>query len=203
MLEKPRLLIATGNSSKVEEFRELLADCGWDILAPTDLGIELEVEETGASYAENARLKALAFHRASGLASLADDSGLEVDALGGEPGPLHHVRGWDGAAQADRIDKLLTAMREVVADKRAARFRAVIVVVLTNGEIIQEEGTCEGRITEEPVGSEGFGYDPVFFLSGLGKTMAELSLTEKNRVSHRTAAAAWTSARLKLLAGET
>ncbi len=197
MPPKPRLLIATNNSSKVEEFRALLAGSGWEILAPLDLGIELEVAETGTTYAENARLKALAFQRASGLAALADDSGLEVDALEGEPGPLHHTKGWDGTDQADRIERLLMAMREVPADKRTARFRAVLVVAFANGETIEEVGFCEGQIREKPEGSSGFGYDPVFFLPELGRTMAELSLGEKNRVSHRTAASARISVRLK------
>lgn len=174
-----------------------MAGSGWEILAPLDLGIELEVAETGTTYAENARLKALAFQRASGLAALADDSGLEVDALEGEPGPLHHTKGWDGTDQADRIERLLMAMREVPADKRTARFRAVLVVAFANGETIEEVGFCEGQIREKPEGSSGFGYDPVFFLPELGRTMAELSLGEKNRVSHRTAASARISVRLK------
>lgn len=197
MPPKPRLLIATNNSSKVDEFRSLLAGSGWEILGPLDLGIELEVAETGATYAENARLKALAFQRASGLAALADDSGLEVDALGGAPGPLHHTKGWDGMDQSDRIERLLTAMRDVPAGKRTARFRAVLVVAFADGETLEEEGFCEGQIREKPEGSSGFGYDPVFFLPELGKTMAELSLTEKNRVSHRTAASALITVRLQ------
>ena len=120
MLDKPRLLIATSNVSKIDEFRDLLAGCGWEIVAPRDLAINLEVEENGASYAENAHIKALAYQQASGLAALADDSGLEVDALGGEPGATHHVKGWDGADQADRIDILLKALSHVPAGKRTA-----------------------------------------------------------------------------------
>ena len=199
MLDKPRLLIATSNVSKIDEFRDLLAGCGWEIVAPRDLAINLEVEENGASYAENAHIKALAYQQASGLAALADDSGLEVDALGGEPGATHHVKGWDGADQADRIDILLKALSHVPAGKRTARFRAVIVVTLANGEAIEEEGTVEGLISETATGSSGFGYDPIFVLPELAKTMAELSLIEKNRVSHRTAAASRIGAKLNRL----
>src|SRR5690606_11236266 len=120
--------------------------------APSDIGVSVDVEETGATYAENARIKAEAFARASGLAALADDSGLEVDALDGEPGPLHHVHGWDGRDQAERIQILLTAMLEVSKRKRTGRFRAVVVVVLPDGQVLEEEGTCEGMITTEPAG---------------------------------------------------
>jgi len=196
----PRLLIASNNPDKVAEFRDLLAGSGWDVIAPADLGLALEVAETGASYAENARTKAEAFRDASGLAALADDSGLEVDALGGEPGPLHHVRGWDGRDQADRIRILLDALRDVPPGRRSARFRAAIVVALPDGRLLQSEGACEGEIALQPAGSNGFGYDPVFLVPGEGRTMAELSAAEKNRVSHRAAAAAALRPRLRALA---
>jgi XTP/dITP diphosphohydrolase len=182
-----RLLIASSNAGKVREFRELLAGCGWEIVAPEDVGVALEVAETGDSYEANARIKARAFAAASGLASLADDSGLEVDALGGEPGALHHERGWDGADNDERIAILLRAM-EGHSDRRA-RFRAVIVVAFADGREIVAEGACEGEITLAPSGSGGFGYDPVFYLPDLGRTMAELTAAEKNRVSHRARAA--------------
>jgi XTP/dITP diphosphohydrolase len=184
-----RLLIATNNPDKVEELRGLLAGSGWEVLAPADLGITLDVEETGTTYAENARLKADAFSRASGLAALADDSGLEVDTLDGEPGALHHVNGWDGRDQAERIQILLTAMLEVPKSRRTARFRAVIVVVLPDGRVLEEEGVCEGLIATAPAGETGFGYDPVFVLADRSETMAQLSTDEKNRVSHRGLAA--------------
>jgi XTP/dITP diphosphohydrolase len=183
------LLIATNNPDKVEELRGLLAGSGWEVVAPADLGITLDVEETGTTYAENARLKADAFSRASGLAALADDSGLEVDTLDGEPGALHHVNGWDGRDQAERIQILLTAMLEVPKSRRTARFRAVIVVVLPDGRMLEEEGVCEGLIATAPAGENGFGYDPVFVLADRSETMAQLSTDEKNRVSHRGLAA--------------
>jgi XTP/dITP diphosphohydrolase len=199
MAKARQLVIATNNRDKVEELRQLLDGCGWQVLAPSEAGVSLEVEESGETYFENARLKAEAFARASGRAALADDSGLEVDALNGEPGALHHRRGWDGRDQPERIQILLHALREVPPRRRTARFRAVIVVVLPDEGVLEEEGTCEGLIVEAPAGSAGFGYDPVFFLPGLGRTMAELTLAEKNEVSHRAAAAAKMKARLLAL----
>ncbi|HEX5370343.1 MAG TPA: RdgB/HAM1 family non-canonical purine NTP pyrophosphatase [Dehalococcoidia bacterium] len=201
-MSRPRLIIGTNNLDKVTELRDLLGDCGWDVLAPRDLGIALDVDETGASYADNARLKAEAFARASGLAALADDSGLEVDALNGEPGALHHLHGWDGADQAERIAILLRAMKDVPEGRRAARFRAVIVFVLPDGSICQEEGICEGTIGFEASGSGGFGYDPIFLLPGRGISMARLSIEEKNRISHRCIAASKIARRLRELASE-
>lgn len=196
----PKLLIATNNLDKVEELRALLGDCGWEVVAPADLGVRVDVEETGTTYAENARLKAEAFSKASGLPAMADDSGLEVDALDGEPGALHHVNGWDGRDQAERIQILLTAMLEVPKSRRTARFRAVIAVVLPGGPVLEEEGVCEGAVAAAPSGEGGFGYDPVFLLPGRGVTMAELSAEEKNAVSHRGVAARKMAARLRELA---
>jgi XTP/dITP diphosphohydrolase len=181
----PKLLIASNNAGKVDEFRGILEGCGWEVVAPADLGLNLDVEESGTTYLENARIKAEAFAEASGLAALSDDSGLEVDALGGEPGALHHLHGWDGVDRADRIAILLRAMKHVPAGERSARFRAVIVVVLPGGDAIDVEGTCEGVITEAPTGDGGFGYDPVFVPHGHDRTAAELSPTEKDAVSHR------------------
>jgi XTP/dITP diphosphohydrolase len=197
-MSQPRLLIASNNAGKIAEFRDLLRDCGWRIVSPTDVGLEIEVQETGESYADNARLKAEAFCRASGLAALADDSGLEVDALGGEPGPLHHLRGWDGRDQVERIAILLNALRDT--QERQARFRAVVVVALADGRVLEEDGVCEGVIATSPAGDGGFGYDPVFLLPERGMTMAQLTPAEKNRVSHRAAAARKISARLRELA---
>jgi XTP/dITP diphosphohydrolase len=198
LVDVPRLIIATNNRDKVDEFRDLLQNCGWRVIAPSDAGVHLEVDESGRSYVENARLKAQAFNRASGLAALADDSGLEVDALNGEPGALHHLRGWDGATQGERISILLEAMNEVPPGRRSARFRAVLVVALPDGRFLEEEGVCEGAIAEAPVGRGGFGYDPVFLLRQEGRTMAELSAAEKNRVSHRAVAAAKLRDRLRV-----
>ena len=183
-----RLLIATNNAGKVEEFRALLDGCGWEIVAPADVGVTLEVDETGATYAENATLKAQAFAAASGLAAIADDSGLEVNALNGEPGALHHQHGWDGADQTERIAILVRAMDAVPNEYRQARFRSVIVLV-HEGQVLQTEGECQGVIIGRAIGENGFGYDPVFFLPDRGRTMAQLSTAEKNEISHRGLAA--------------
>jgi XTP/dITP diphosphohydrolase len=193
-MPSPRLLLATNNKGKVAEFRALLEGCGWDLVAPPELGLDLDVKETGRTYAENALLKALAFASISGLASLADDSGLEVDALDGEPGPLHHVLGWDGANNDERISILLSRL-DSVADRRA-RFRAVIIVAFPDGRLIEAEGVCEGAIALAPSGASGFGYDPVFVLPD-GRIMAELKPDEKNRISHRARAVAAVRGRLK------
>lgn len=200
MTDLPRLVIATGNAGKVLEFRQLLADCGWDVVGPDELGVALDPEETGETYAENARIKAEAFAGATGLAALSDDSGLEVDALNGEPGALHHLHGWDGTDQADRIRILLDALKDVPPAHRTGRYRAVLVVVMPDGPTIETEGACEGVIVDEAAGSHGFGYDPVFYLPERGKTMAELSPQEKNEISHRGRAAIAMREKLRELA---
>jgi XTP/dITP diphosphohydrolase len=195
----PQLLIATSNAGKIAEFRELLDGCGWEVVAPAEIGLNLEVDETGTTYAENARLKAEAFSRACGLAALGEDSGLEVDALNGEPGPLHHLTGWDGRNQADAIRILIEALKDVPPELRTARYRAVIVVALQDGRLLDSEGVEEGLIVDLPAGTNGFGYDPVFYIPELGKTAAQLSLQEKNRVSHRALAAGKLQERLQEL----
>ncbi len=192
----PRLLVGTNNPGKAREFRALLADCGWEIVLPAEIGLTLEVSETGTSYAENARMKARAFAEASRLAAIADDSGLEVDALGGEPGPLHHTKGWDGADNDDRIRVLLGALEGKPAPF-ACRYRAVVVVAFPEGGELAGEGACEGVIVTGGRGSGGFGYDPVFLVPGLGRTMAELTFDEKNRISHRARAVAEVCERLR------
>ena len=156
----PQLLIATNNEGKVAELRGLLAGCGWEIVAPRDIGLALDVEETGATYSENARLKAAAFSRAAGLPALAEDSGLEVDALGGEPGPLHHRRGWDGRTAYETSQRLLDALEGVPAERRTARYRTVIVVALADGAVIEAEGACEGVIADAPRRQRGLRLRP-------------------------------------------
>jgi XTP/dITP diphosphohydrolase len=196
-----QLVIATGNAGKVTEFRDLLRDCGWDVIAPSDIGISVEVEETGATYAENARLKAQAFCQASGLPAIADDSGLEVDALNRDPGVLHHLNGWDGNNNDQRLQILLDAMKDVPEGKRTGRFFSVIVVVMPDGRMIEEQGVIDGTITLAPAGDNGWGYDPVFLLPERGLTLAQLSDEEKNRVSHRAIAFYKVRQRLRELAG--
>jgi XTP/dITP diphosphohydrolase len=184
-----RLLIATGNAGKLREYRALLGDLGWELVSPQDMELSLEVSESGGDYAENAKIKAVAFARASGLVTLADDSGLEVDALGGEPGPLSARYAGPGADDTRRFSRLLERLRGVAPAERTARFRCLIAVARPSGETELFEGTCEGLVTEAPRGETGFGYDPVFLLPERGRTLAELPLSDKNAVSHRGAAA--------------
>lgn len=178
-----KLLVATQNSGKVLEFRALLAPLDASVCFPSDIGLHIEVPEDGDTYADNASQKALAYAHASRLLALADDSGLEVDALDGAPG-VHSAR-YASGHDADRVATLLAQLRGMPKEQRTARFRCVVVIASPNGEIHSAEGVCEGCITDRPVGRGGFGYDPVFFLPEHNCTMAQLSLEEKNRISHR------------------
>jgi XTP/dITP diphosphohydrolase len=183
-----RLLLATNNPGKLHELVPLLGDLPLHIVTPQALGLHLEVEETGTTYAANARLKAVAFAQASGLLTLADDSGLEVDALDGAPGVYSARYAGEDASDAHRRAKLLHVLRQVPAPRRA-RFRCVIVIVQPAGAIECFEGVCEGEISLEEHGANGFGYDPVFYVPEQGCTMAELPSAVKNQMSHRARAA--------------
>jgi XTP/dITP diphosphohydrolase len=184
-----KLLVATNNPGKVREYEALLKGLPLTLTYPAQEGIDVEVEETGSTFAENARLKAMAYARASDLWTLADDSGLEVDALGGEPGTYSARYAGQGASDEDRYRLLLRKLEGVSWGQRTARFRCVIAVAMPQGEIRTAEGTCEGIIAFEPKGEHGFGYDPVFYMPEHGQTMAELELEVKNRISHRARAA--------------
>jgi XTP/dITP diphosphohydrolase len=188
-LSEAKLLLATNNKGKVREYKSMLKDLPFELVSLAELGIKTEVDEVGKSLEENARLKATTLARESRLLVLADDSGLEVDALGGEPGRLSARYAGEGASDKDRVSYLLTRLKDVPEGKRSARFRCVIAIAQPDGKVELCSGECEGIITLEPRGKEGFGYDPIFYLPGLGKTMAELTLEEKNRVSHRGRAA--------------
>jgi XTP/dITP diphosphohydrolase len=186
-LEGSPLLIATNNPGKVKELQDLLKDTGIQLITPAQIDLELDVIEDGHTYAENAAKKAVAFAQASGLISLADDSGLEVDALGGAPG-LYSAR--YGSSNGEKLsDKGRRAyLIQNLKDKPhpwTARFHATIAIAIPNGEPYLTEGFCEGEIIPQERGAGGFGYDPIFLLTELGKTMAELSMDEKNRLSHR------------------
>lgn len=184
-----KLLIATHNPGKAKEYEELLAGLPLELTYPAQEGLDIEVAETGGSFAENARMKAAAYARVSGLVALADDSGLEVDALGGEPG-IHSARyAGRGASDRERYRLLLEKLREVPWEERTARFRCVIAVATPGGQVHTAEGTCEGIIAFAPRGEHGFGYDPVFYLQEYGKTMADLPPETKNKISHRARAA--------------
>jgi XTP/dITP diphosphohydrolase len=199
----PRLLIATNNRGKLAEYQVLLKGCGWKLVSPADLGLNLSIEETGDDYATNARIKAEALARASGLLTLADDSGLEVDALGGRPGPLSAR--YAGPSQTDEqgVDLVLAQMKDVPREGRGARFRCVIALAKPDGAARIVEGECPGTIASEPSGHSGFGYDPIFYLPQLGRTMAELTPEEKNAISHRADAAKKACALLKEMIRET
>ncbi|MBU2608797.1 MAG: RdgB/HAM1 family non-canonical purine NTP pyrophosphatase [Chloroflexi bacterium] len=197
----PKLLLGTNNGAKVREYQSLLPNIPYDLVTMAEAGITTEVEEVGGSLEENARLKATELAKESQLLTLADDSGLEVDALGGEPGPLSARYAGEGASDKDRIGYLLSRMEGIPWDKRTARFRCVIAIASPEGEIELCSGECPGIIAFEPRGSRGFGYDPAFYLPELNMTMAELPLEEKNKVSHRGQAARKASAVLLRRAG--
>ena len=178
----------TDNPGKMREYRALLASLPARLRFPSELGYPIAVREDGATYAENAARKALAGVQASGLLSLADDSGLEVDALGGEPG-IRSARYTPGS-DADRIAALLAKLDGVPWEQRTARFRCVIAIATPQGDLYTAEGTCEGIIATAPAGTGGFGYDPIFYLPEFGCTMAQLPPEVKNRISHRARAVA-------------
>ncbi len=184
-----KLLLATNNQAKVREYRNLLQNISFELVTLAEQGITTIVNEVGASLEENARLKAIALAAESQLLTLADDSGLEVDALGGEPGPLSARYAGEGASDRDRTNYLLARLKGVPWTERSARFRCVIAVATPEGETELCSGERQGIITFEPRGEEGFGYDPVFYLPELDKTMAELPLEIKNQISHRGQAA--------------
>jgi len=197
-----RLLIATHNPGKLIELTRLLGDVPFDLVSLADAGIHHQVDETGETFEQNAALKAETYARLSGLPTLADDSGLEVDALDGEPGVRSSRYAGDNATDADRIAFLLRKLDNIRASDRTAHFRCVIAVAWPGGPLELHSGACEGRITEAARGSNGFGYDPVFFIPEMGRTMAELSPEEKNRVSHRSEAARKAAAATRGRAGK-
>jgi XTP/dITP diphosphohydrolase len=179
------ILVATRNPGKLREYAHLLADLPVEWLTLDQAGITLEVEETGDSFLVNARLKATAYARASGLLSLADDSGLEVDALGGAPGVNSARYAGPGASDRERYELLLSKLKGVPRAQRLARFVCVVAIATPHGVIHTTRGEVRGRIIDQPRGEHGFGYDPVFWLEERGCTMAELPPDEKNQISHR------------------
>lgn len=185
-----KLLLASGNVGKLREIQAILAQEGiqtpsLELILPAQLGLHLNVQEDGANYAENAAKKALAYSQASGLAVLADDSGLEVDALGGQPG-LYSARyaPWPHATDADRRRYLLQNL-EGKPRPWSAHFHCTVAIAAPGSEIAYAAGDCPGEIIPEERGQNGFGYDPIFLLPELGQTMAELTMEQKNRLSHR------------------
>ena len=184
-----KLLLATNNQAKVREYMMLLQGLPYELVTLAEQGITTAVSEVGESLEENAQLKAIAYAAQSQLLALADDSGLEVDALDGEPGRLSARYAGENASDRDRVNYLLSRLKSVPWKKRSARFRCVIAVATPDGKTELCSGECQGFIAFEPRGEHGFGYDPIFYLPELGKTMAELPLEKKNQISHRGQAA--------------
>ena len=178
-----RFVLATHNPGKLREMGEILKDFGIEVVSPKDLGITVDVEETGATFAENAMLKAKAICQAAGLPAIADDSGLCVDALNGAPGVYSARYGGEGLDDKGRYLLLLSSLRG--APTRAAHFACAVACAFPNGDTLTAEGRCDGSIAYAPLGEGGFGYDPVFLLPGIGKTFGQLSQEEKSAVSHR------------------
>lgn len=190
-LARRRVVVATGNAHKVDEIRAALAFAGWEFAAATEAGSWPEPEETGVTFLHNARIKAHVARELFGLPVLADDSGLEVDALDGEPGVHSSRYAGPCATDAENNARLLLALDGVSTERRTARFRSVIVFLGEDGSETVVEGTCEGYIGVEARGENGFGYDPLFLPDATsGRTMAELAMAEKNAISHRGAALA-------------
>ncbi|HYT35735.1 MAG TPA: RdgB/HAM1 family non-canonical purine NTP pyrophosphatase [Ktedonobacteraceae bacterium] len=183
------LLLATRNLHKLEEFRAIFSDLPLRLLSLRDLQLAIDVEETGTTYAENAELKARAYAQVSNMSTLADDSGLEIDALGGAPGVQSARYLGSETSYEERFRVILELLKGLSLDQRSARFRCVIALVEPLGNIRMVEGVVEGVIAEGPRGTNGFGYDPIFSLPELGKTFAELEPEYKNRISHRARAA--------------
>ncbi len=192
MSAAPKLLIATRNAGKLRELSALLGGVPYRLVSLADVGIDAEVEETGDTFERNAALKAESYRDMSGMLTLADDSGLEVDALGGEPGVRSARYAGETATDAERMELLLRNLSATATPQSrwTARFRCVIAIAAPDGRGADlHHGVCEGRIVPQPRGDNGFGYDPAFLLPHLGLTMAELSDEQKNRVSHRAQAA--------------
>lgn len=187
-----RIIAATKNKNKVREFKEILPGC--EIITQVEAGIDIDVVEDGKTFAENALKKARAIFEATGLPALADDSGLEVFALGGEPGVYSARYGGEGLDDKGRTELVLKKMENVADELRGAQFVCAIAFV-TKDKIYETRGVVEGVLTREPMGENGFGYDPIFFVPEAGKTTAQMLPEEKNAISHRGRA-------LKKLAGQ-
>lgn len=180
---KKIFILASNNKNKVREFKEKLKEFNIDVISQKDAGYDIEVEETGTTFAENATLKAEAIYKLSGKPTIADDSGLEIDYLNGEPGVYSARYAGPNATDEDKNNKVLDLMKNVKEEDRTARFKCDICYIDENGEKHIFEGVFEGKIDTEPKGTNGFGYDPIFNIGD--KTSAELSPEEKNEISHR------------------
>ncbi|HHY82189.1 MAG TPA: XTP/dITP diphosphatase [Clostridiales bacterium] len=180
-----RLVIASNNEGKIKEIRQLFSDLDYEIVSLKDINIKVDINEDQPDFAGNSFKKASEISRLTGEIVLADDSGLEVEALGGQPG-VHSARfAGSNATDCQNNEKLLSLLKDVPENRRNARFRCVVTMYWPDGSYIQTEGTCPGRIGNSPRGNGGFGYDPLFIVEGYNRTMAELTAEEKNSISHR------------------
>lgn len=180
-----QLLLATKNLGKLKEFRELIQDSSWQVLSLQDFPDIPDIEENGTTFQENAHIKAEAVAKATGIITIADDSGLEVDYLNGAPGVYSARFAGEPKDDTKNNEKLLSLIKDVAQEKRTARFRCVIAIVVPERETFYCDGVCEGIIGTDLIGDNGFGYDPLFYLPQFDKTMAQLSMEEKNNISHR------------------
>ena len=181
-----KFVLATANPGKVKEMHEILSGLDMEIVTRDDLGIDLDIEETGTTFQENSKIKAEVICKIAGIPAIADDSGLIVNALNGEPGVYSSSYGGENLTPSERCLFLLKKMEK--KEQRQAKFVCTIVCAFPGGDMLTTEGECNGVITTVPAGSSGFGYDPVFQPVGYNKTMAQLTTDEKNRISHRGAA---------------
>ncbi len=181
-----KVVLASKNPHKLVEIRQITDKFGFELVLQSELGVDIDVEETGTTFEENSFIKAEAVMKATGLPAIADDSGIAVDALNGEPGIYSARYGFDDTLDDwGRLQLLLKNTENVPDDQRQAQFVCVITFITPDGKTIQARGEIHGQLTREPHGENGFGYDPIFYYPPMGKTTAEMTSEEKNRVSHR------------------
>jgi XTP/dITP diphosphohydrolase len=181
-----KIVLATGNKNKIKEIKEKFSSSGsLEIFSLEELDIIPEIKENASTFAGNALIKAEEICRLTGLTSMADDSGLVIDALNGEPGVYSARYGGNNLSDTEKNELVLSKMEKIPEEKRNARFVCAIAIALPDGRSFTVEGVCRGLINNEPAGNNGFGYDPVFYIPEAGKTMAQLTPEEKNRISHR------------------
>lgn len=180
-----KVLVASNNKGKLKEFNKILGELGIECISMNDAGIDIDVEETGTTFLENAKIKAEVIYKIAKIPTVSDDSGLCVDALGGEPGVYSARYAGEHGNDEKNNEKLLANLKNIPPEKRTARFMSVVYLVLDDNTAISAQGTAEGFIIDEPKGENGFGYDPIFFSPTLGKTFAQASVEEKNAISHR------------------
>ncbi|RGY98553.1 RdgB/HAM1 family non-canonical purine NTP pyrophosphatase [Clostridium sp. AM58-1XD] len=199
---KDKIVFATGNEGKMKEIRLILSDLGMEILSMKEAGADMDIEENGSSFEENAEIKARAVWEKTGGIVLADDSGLVVDYLNGEPGIYSARYLGEDTPYETKNQMILDRVKEATGEERSARFICAIVAVLPDGSVLHTEASMEGRIAEKAAGNGGFGYDPILYIPEFGVTSAELTIDQKNRISHRGKALELMKEELKKLYGE-